>query len=186
MPTMSDIEVYTMTLQVFREDDKTLRPEGFKTTATYPNRQEDKQELEHDRQLHEFGNDNLDFFTYGGEFFAKGYVRIVYGDHGPYIEFTKEQIKVELVSKFKNEIDFDNLPEKPKFFYYWLHPKGNSTVKVYLQLKTVTDKPNAPKRKDGKPSCFNREEGYADYRVGYYYVDPEDLATDFDYLYEEP
>lgn len=32
--------------------------------------------------------------------------------------------------------------------------------------------PNAPKRSDGKRSSFNRTEGYADYKRGYFYVDP--------------
>jgi hypothetical protein len=154
---------------------------AFKTTAIYPNRIEDKQQLESQEHLAEDGHglEGIKFYTLNDELFAVGYVRVVYGDHGPYVEFTKDQIKLPLISKFGNKIDFDNLPKKPKYYYYWLHPKGNSTVKVYLQLKTVADKPNAPKRKDGKKSSFNRKEGYADYRVGYYYVDPYELTIVF-------
>jgi len=146
----------------------------FQTTAIYPNRIKDKELLEMGRGLQEEGNDNEQFKLSDGRLFAQGYVRIVYGDHGPYIEFSKEHIKLNLVSHFGNDIDFDNLPENPKFYYYWLHPT-RSNIKVYLQLKPVTDKKNAPKRDDGKSSCFNRKEGYADYRRGYYYVNPYDL-----------
>jgi hypothetical protein len=56
-----------------------------------------------------------------------------------------------------------------------MYPKSYFDLKVYLQLKSVKNLPNAPKRKDGRPSCFNRVEGYADYKRGFYYVDPYDL-----------
>lgn len=146
----------------------------FQSTAIYPNRIRDKEILEMARGLSEEGNDQEQFRLPDGRLFAQGYVRIVYGDHGPYIEFTKNQIKLDLISHFGNNIDFNNLPKNPTFYYYWLHPES-SKVKIYLQLKPVIDKKNAPHRADGKPSCFNRKEGYADYRKGYYYVNPYDL-----------
>jgi hypothetical protein len=153
--------------------------ENMKSTAIYPNRIEDKEKLERECHLPEFpkapGFDVFPTFESEGQLIAKGYERIVYGDHGPYIEFTKEQIVAPLASKFGNKIDFDNLPENPRFYYYWLYPEGNPDIKIYLQLKTVVDKPNAPKRQDGKRSTYNRPEGYADYRVGYYYIDPYQL-----------
>jgi len=124
--------------------------------------------------LQEDGSTDIEFYLKSGILFAKGYIRIVYGDHGPYIEFAKENIKIELVSKFNNVIDYDELPDD-KFYYYWLKPKDND-LKVYLQLKPVTDLPNAPKRADGKKSDYNRQEGYADYKRGFFYVSPYDLT----------
>jgi len=142
------------------------------TTAIYPNRIEDKAELEAILSLSEEGNLYTQFYLADGTLFAIGYTRIVYGDHGPYIEFTRDQIAATLSPKFNNSIDLDNLPINPKYYYYWLYPDGNPDIKVYLQLKPVTNLPNAPRRLDGKPSAFNRKEGYADYKRGYIYVDP--------------
>jgi hypothetical protein len=106
----------------------------------------------------------------------EGYERIVYGDHGPYIEFTLQNFRCKVKSKFGNHIDFHNLPgEDFQYYYYWLQPINCPDIKVYLQIKTVHNLPNAPKREDGKPSCFNRVEGYADYKRGYFYVDPYSL-----------
>lgn len=143
------------------------------TTAIYENRVNDKLRLEIDLGLEEFGDDAVKFFLPDKTIFAIGYVRIVYGDHGPYIEFTKNQIKAKLFSKYNNNVDI--IPQNPRYYYYWLYPENNNDVKVYLQLKTVHDLPNAPKRRDGRKSNFDRIEGYADYKVGYYYVDPYEL-----------
>lgn len=150
----------------------------MKTTAIYPNRIEDKELL--DPALPEFGNETTKFFMMledglHSELFAQGYERVVYGDHGPYIEFDHKHIKQELVSKFHNKIDINNLPTDSKIYYYWLHPVNHPELKVYLQIKPVSNLPNAPNRSDGKRSKFNRVEGYADYRRGFYYVDPKDL-----------
>ena len=50
--------------------------------------------------------------------------------------------------------------------------KGN--VKLYSQRKTVSDQPNPPV---GKYSVHhNRKEGYADYKIGYFYISPDDLT----------
>lgn len=143
------------------------------TTAIYPNRIEDKELLERKLFLLEEGNNFTEFLLPNGSPFAKGYIRIVYGDHGPYLEFNKEHIKCSLVSYFRNVVDYDNLPDEScKYYYYWLHPNNTPKVKVYLQIKSVANLPNAPHREDGKPSSFNRSEGYADYKRGLFYVDP--------------
>lgn len=170
------------------------------TTAIYSNRQEDRNELERNIGLSEIGNSTTSFYipTHSSELYsprsttlfylpsnnallAKGYRRIVYGDHGPYLEFEKSNFCLPLVSKFGNKIDFDNLPliENCKYYYYWLHPSGYNKIKVYLQLKSVSNLPNAPPRSDGKKSKFNRVEGegYADYQRGFYYVDPYQLVV---------
>lgn len=149
----------------------------MKTTAIYDNRIEDKIKLEAEFALLEFGNNEREFYLPNGKLFAKGYVRIVYGDHGPYVEFDKSQIMLKLFSRFGNKFDVDNLPELDyKYYYYWLFPYGDENIKVYLQIKPVTDLSNAPKRSDGKKSSFNRKEGYADYKRGMFYVDPYTLT----------
>lgn len=144
----------------------------MKTTAIYDNRMEDKSKLENLLGLQEEGSLNKIFLLPNGKVFAEGYDRIVYGDHGPYIEFNKNHIKCKLYSRFGNKIDEENLPDDSKYYYFWLFPYGSEKTKVYLQIKPVTDLPNAPKREDGKKSSFNRKEGYADYKRGMYYVDP--------------
>ena len=146
------------------------------TTAIYPNRIADKIEVEQKLSLQEQGNNHTEFFTHSGKLFAVGYERIVYGDHGPYIEFTKEQIKLKLKSKFGNNID--KLPGNDyEYYYVWLVPENVNSLKVYWQVKPVSHLPNAPVRDDGKPSKFNRSEGYADYKRGLYYVNPYDLSS---------
>lgn len=149
----------------------------FQTTAIYPNRLEDKEALEKEIGLSEEGNDNTEFYD-GGILLFKGYDRIVYGDHGPYIEFSLQHIKCKLFSKFSNSVDYKNLPdENYKYYYFWLLPKDKPHIKVYLQIKTVHNLPNAPRREDGKKSNFNRPEGYADYKRGFFYVDPYSLEV---------
>ena len=67
-------------------------------------------------------------------------------------------------------------PETYKYFYVWMYPAIDPFLKVYWQIKPVTFLKNAPPREDGKPSKFNRSEGYADYRRGMYYVNPWDFT----------
>jgi hypothetical protein len=148
----------------------------FKTTAIYENRLLDKIWLESSTGLTEEGNQTTEFLHNGALLF-RGYERIVYGDHGPYLEFTLQNIKCKLKSKFNNYVDYNNLPdENYKYYYYWLQPVQFPEIKVYLQIKPVHNLPNAPKRADGQRSCFNRAEGYADYKRGYFYVDPKSLT----------
>jgi hypothetical protein len=144
----------------------------MESTAIYPNRIEDKTEVESKLKFNEFGDSATKFYI-KGNLFAVGYQRIVYGDHGPYVEFSKENICCFLKPKYDLQIP-EKLPDekKTKYFYFWLRPIFNSKVKVYLQIKPVTYLKNAPPRDDGKPSRFNRSEGYADYKRGFYYVSP--------------
>jgi len=104
---------------------------------------------------------------YSGALVASGYSRIVYGDHGPYIEFQKDHIQYRLIPKFgKGSGDLGDA------YYEWMHPEQNESVKVYRQLRTVRNKPNPPYG----GFMGNRKEGYADYRVGMYYIAPEELV----------
>lgn len=145
-----------------------------KTTAIYSNRREDKFLLEAKLKLNEFG-DNTTKFMLGDKLFAIGYTRIVYGDHGPYIEFDVSHIKCKLVAKYGGDATF-NVPKEPKYYYYWYRPV-HCNAKVYFQLKTVRGLANAPRRNDGKRSMFARVEGYADYKIGMIYVDPYEFSN---------
>lgn len=136
------------------------------TTAIYPNRLRDKARVEAIWGWKEDGDNESSFFLPGGSLFAVGYSRIVYGDHGPYIEFDASHIRMPLEKRYPD-------PQSPHIYYVWLYPVGYHRVKVYYQVKDVRNLANAPIRKDGQPSKFNRKEGYADYIVGKYYVAPE-------------
>lgn len=150
----------------------------FITTAIYPNRQEDKQLIESLTGLSEQGNEDTCFYYDGENLIARGYERIVYGDHGPYIEFSKRHFKTLLVSKFGSTPTSLPPSDSSRYFYYWLYPINAPCIKVYWQIKPVTHLPNAPDRPDRKPSKFNRAEGYADYKRGYYYISPWDFINE--------
>ncbi len=85
-----------------------------------------------------------------GTLFASDFVRIVHGGRGKYIELEKNQIKVNLISKYGQEIP-SSVPNGESFFYYYLIPEGREE-KVYWQVKKVS---------------------YADYKIGKYYIDPK-------------
>lgn len=81
--------------------------------------------------------------------FANNFERVVHGDRGSYVELTKDQIQVELISRFDQL-----LPEKissESFYYYWLLPKDRNE-QIYWQCNLVD---------------------YADYKIGYYYISPK-------------
>lgn len=141
------------------------------TTANYSNRLEDKNLLESKFNISEIGNNDYCIYL-DNNLFIQGYERIVYGDHGPYIELKQEQIKFQLFNKYSKKIFNINYKNNIKYYYEWLYPSGYPDIKVYYQLKMVKDLPNAPKRSDGKKSDFNRLEGYADYKIGFFYIDP--------------
>lgn len=84
-----------------------------------------------------------------GVLFADDFERVVHGGRGDYVELTKEQIVVRLVSKFDQKLPDEVTNED--FFYYWLVPEGRDE-KIYWQVNTVD---------------------YADYKKGYYYISPK-------------
>ena len=136
--------------------------ESFKSTAVYPNRVWDKQELESICDLVESGSPSFIFKTKLGSLIAQGYLRIVYGDHGPYIEFLRDQVILKNLECERDSVGYYNK---------WYSRIGR--VLVYEQLHLVRCLPNPPA---GKRSYRgNRKEGYADYRVGRFYVSPYDL-----------
>ena len=112
------------------------------------------------------GNPDMEFFTKEGLLLAKGYVRIVIGGRGPYIEFKSSQIvheniHVPMHAEYKLENSFS--------YYHEYRSKDKCNVKLYDQKIGVS---------------------YADYKVGMWYIDPARLKTEeFDDLilplYEE-
>lgn len=131
------------------------------STALYPNRIRDKLRVETQLKLPEGGNPFTAFYARrsGGLLIATGYERIVYGDHGPYIEFSDHQIRWSAFPRFK--------PRSP-WSYYDLWCTSDQRLELYAQKRRVTGKPNPP---SGQWSvCNHRPEGYADYRVGMCYV----------------
>ena len=143
-------------------------------TVDSENRRRDQVRVERETGLPEFGSPLIFlFFTQGdwrstqdGEeipttLFAKGYTRVVYGDHGPYVELSNQQVLWGAFPLQKPKPDYA--------FYDERFSQGGDTM-IYLQKKYVASKKNPPK--DGKWSCNNnREEGYANYVPGMNYVE---------------
>lgn len=134
----------------------------MKSTAIYPNRVRDKEDVERILGTPEFPEDDIyEFYTKSGTHIATGYTRIVYGDHGPYIEFEKSMI----------HSDNFTYRRKCEYAYYdEMYSKDSSRTMLYVQRRTVVNLPNPP----SGPKSFrgNRLEGYADYKAGMVYVDP--------------
>lgn len=109
------------------------------------------------------------FFTHSGTWVATGYLRVVIGDRGPYLEFEERHL---LLSAFEvPEAEAYRLwhrgRENPEVFYVEHRSRDAARVMLYEQLKGVA---------------------YADYRVGLYYISPADLVTEEEkrlYLEEE-
>ena len=151
----------------------------FKSLADSSNRKRDRNRVENQLFLPELGSAqcNIQFFNAfnNSQLIATNYNRIVYGDHGPYIEFNADQI---------NWDSFPNTQSKGDSVAYYdeFYAKDDNQqnkekmVKLYAQRKTVHDQPNPP---PGKYSTnHNRDEGYADYKIGLYYISPDDLWID--------
>ena len=100
------------------------------------------------------GDPNINFYTKSGLLLAKGYVRIVIGGRGPYIEFSTDQIQHENIfvpdhAKYKLE---DELA-----YYHEYRSKDDTFTKLYYQKGRVS---------------------YADYKIEMWYIDPDILITD--------
>lgn len=104
----------------------------------------------------------MNFYTKKGTLFATGYTRVVIGGQGPYIEFEPKVIAANFMTKPGQE--YRGFGKYDACKYFWLCPVGEEDVKVYHQRGLVT---------------------YADYKVGYYYVSPDQLDWDGSALYAE-
>jgi len=83
-----------------------------------------------------------------GTIICRGYTRIVIGDYGAFVEFSEEQANYPCGF----DLRWPGKPRRP-VKYLWCQTRDPLKTKVYLQQRTVS---------------------YADYRVGFYYVDPKD------------
>lgn len=84
---------------------------------------------------------------------ANGYQRVVIGQRGPYVEFTKNQI-------------IDTELYIPKSQLYRL-----SDPKVYyIEFRTITG--------NAKVYYQMRSVAYADYLINHFYISPDDLCTE--------
>lgn len=104
------------------------------------------------------------FFSPRSTLVAKGYIRVVYGDHGAYLELLHGQVVWDAWER-----------ERAGIGYYdkW-YAKDGSRLMLYDQRKTVEGLPNPPA---GQRSFKgDRKEGYADYRVGRYYLSPYEVT----------
>eukprot|EP01083_Nonionella_stella_P081073 223138_1 len=162
-------------LREFLQNELHSRSNGqitrFKSLADSSNRKKDRTRVENQLFLPELGSDQCAIHFYNRtntqQLIATNYTRIVYGDHGPYIEFTADHIHWDA---------FPNTAAKGDSVAYYdeFYNAGDGNVKLYAQRKTVHDQPNPPK---GKYSVHhNRAEGYADYKIGVYYLSPDDLC----------
>ena len=90
------------------------------------------------------------FFTPSGTHIATGYIRVVVGDYGAYLEFLPDHLFIG-----KIEARFGQNPDRP-VKYIWMQSKDASQIKIYEQKRRVS---------------------YADYKPGLYYIAPQDLRT---------
>jgi len=111
--------------------------------------------------------------------FAVGYERIVYGDHGAYIEFASHHIRWKAWPHYFDKRKFNCYYNE----YYtrcshdlweqkWRNWDSHATkglLMLYAQTKTVDDRAWAPGATSGNPHV-GRPTGYADYRPGYFYA----------------
>ena len=137
-------------------------PKRLAPTADTANRLRDKARVEGTWGLAETGSRGLIFRDSDGAVVATGYEAVVYGDHGPYVEFVEAQICWQIF-----QWHVLKGPKRTHFEHY----NGDRSIKLYGQFNTVGDQPNPP------PGPFsasnNRRDGYADYRVGYFYLSPD-------------
>lgn len=111
----------------------------------------------------EQGNDSTVFINEldPADVIAVGYRRVLYGDHGPYLEFTCWQIQWEAFPVVK--------PKQSSRAYYDERFTADKHAKAYEQRKAVHDRPNPPSDQWSVKN-HRHDAGYADYQPGYIYV----------------
>lgn len=137
------------------------------TTILFPNRERDSMRVQRALHIAEFGNPNTRFTSLSGHHIATGYLRVVYGDHGPYVEFhVNNMVRGIWIWRKKG----------PRAWYDEARLRAAPReLMLYYQKKSVSMLPNPPR---GRWSvCNNRPEGYADYRVGRIYASPDQLLV---------
>ena len=95
-------------------------------------------------------------YTLKGTLIANSFERVVVGDYGAFIEIStqdveRSNIKVKTGQEYRDK----NPRYSNKVKYSWLTAKDDSDCKIYYQKRTVN---------------------YADYKIGYLYIAPEEVA----------
>jgi len=138
------------------------------------------------RQLHlcEVGDDTTvfqerNYGNYPPVVIATGYERIVYGDHGAYVELSSSQVNWKAWPHY-----FDKRKFNAYFNEYYTrashaiweakwqnwHPDPfKGVLMMYAQSRPVSDRAWAPGAGSSAPHA-GRPGGYADYRTGYFYI----------------
>jgi hypothetical protein len=116
--------------------------------------------------LTEEGRNDVEIIDRAGIVIATGYRRVVFGDHGPYIEMSKENMFSMIV--------FTDIVKKGDAAWYDEY-YTSAGAKIYWQKKPVTGEKNANPPKGFFAVKNDRKEGYADYKANYYYVSPVDV-----------
>ena len=146
--------------------DKTLKcPSSNPSSATTPFRKYWKAIIEPYTGLLEYPTDSsqLIFKTSDGHTFAKGYNRILYGGHGPYIEFSKTNVVLRSLIKKDRSL--------AKKRYYDLLYSNDESVKLYYQLKEVKGQKLAkPDSEMPVTDPTPVRDGYASYVIGMFHL----------------
>jgi hypothetical protein len=105
--------------------------------------------------LHLEGHPTQQLFSQNGTLICKGYTRIVVGDYGAFIEFSREQALKENFKCFKGqEYRYKDPSFASRVKYFWYTCKDVSSCKIYFQQKTVS---------------------YADYKPKMLYISPYEV-----------
>jgi len=99
----------------------------------------------------EAGSEEVKLYSKDGFLLSIGYLRVVIGKRGPYVEFDKRHIQW---NAFYMPTELEYRKESNVVFYEEYRSKDDSYTMLYLQKKTVA---------------------YADYKIGLLYVSPLDL-----------
>lgn len=100
------------------------------------------------------GNPNIIFYTKSNLKVAQGYEKVVIGDRGPYIEFSKNMINIDAIYIPTNQ---KWRIKHPECYYIEWRTTDEYFVKLYQQRKIVE---------------------YADYKINMWYISPFDLVSD--------
>jgi len=157
--------------RIVLEEMISLRNSGrpvFKTLVDTENRRKDKRAIEDEHGLTEQGLLDLNIYSKSQPNLqiASGYYRMLYGDHGPYIEFVHKQIMWNA---------FPNVDRRGVHAYFDYYYSEDRSIRLYYQRRDVKNKPNPPYLFGARRAENNRPEGYADYVTGRYYADANDV-----------
>jgi hypothetical protein len=98
---------------------------------------------------------------------ARGYVKVVYGDHGAFIELQRDHV---VWASFPLHNEEKKLVAER---FYDEHFTADKSVMLYEQRKTVGARPP----NDGVGVVVKGRESYADYQPGRFYLSVKDVAT---------